>query len=114
MSSFPSGYGPFGAGKIKTNGECLEAKEGRGGLRVGPLCDPFLGTNAVNGHFLQFPSTKASYVFKGEDSIFTINGVVRQLFAQYPVKQSDSEAWERRRFWGGGIGTGGGKALSRN
>ena len=77
-------------------------KEARGGLRVGPLYDPLLGTNAVNGHFLQFPFTKASYVFKGEDSIFTIDGVVRQLFAQCPVKQSDSEAWERRRFWGGG------------
>ena len=75
--------GPSGAGKIEKNGEGLEAKKrARGGLRVGPLCDPFLGTNAVNGHFLQFLFPKASYVFKGEDSSLTIDGVVRQLFAQ--------------------------------
>ena len=46
---------------------------------------------------------------------------MRQLFAQCLVKRSDSEAWERRRvFLGGevigtgGIGTGGGTALSGN
>ena len=37
MSSFPSGYGPFGAGKIEKNGECLKAKREHGeGLGLVP------------------------------------------------------------------------------